>query len=648
MQPKPLASAEEMSPDQQATLKLVKERFEASEKLHRQHRDRWNVWYGLSRNYRRLQRQHAKANTPNDKDTVIQEFRRVFGEELFIPYIYTVIETNVPKVLANDPTILAMPNDPSPEAYLACDPVKRLFERDNKAMGYVQTSQQTARSGLRYGLGVQKEYWELKTRSGKKITAKESEAGFKFEDDKKIVVYEGPRAESIDIFDWFWDPQGHDLKTCDYIIHRSWRKMEYIEKKVAEGKQRRANGDEGGWVELDLQAVKGMGSDTARGEVWSERMQAAGMTNFDTEGNNLHEVWEYHDRENVYTILDRILVVQMAPNPFLHGDFPFQIYRPTLVEHELVGIGEAEPIAHLQYELNTMRGQRRDAATLAMNRGYFYSRGMLNPKSVVTGAGVFVPVTGDPKDAIFPMPFTDIPASGVSEEEALKRDIEMTTGISETVSGGGGTGDETATGRQLVQAAANLRVSQKAKNLFQEVFRVAVPQRRELYRQHLVVPNQSRMIRVEDPNATQEINGKTVPTGYSFVLCGPNEINANIDVEPADGSTEAENSAQKRADVIQLMQAITPFMAEVDQQKVVTYVLQQFGIDQPDSFIKPPGPKPEAIINAVGQALVEAGMPPEQVESVLQAAYSRLEQEPDPEQAEGGGEAPAAPPQAGG
>jgi len=644
---KPLASIEDMSDEQKAVLALVKKRFDASDKLHAQFRDRWNVWYGLSRNYRRLQRQHAQANTPNDKDTVIQEFRRVFGEELFIPYVYTVIETNVPKVLANDPKIMARPNDASEKAYLACDPVKQLFERDNKAMGYVTTSQETARSGLRYGLGVQKEYWELKTRSGKKIVPKESEAGYKLEDDGGIVVYEGPRAESVDIFDFFWDPQAYNLDSADYLIHRSWRKMDYIKKKVEEGHRRRGQGDPGGWVDLDLSAVDGMGSDAARGEVWSDRMQAAGMTSFDTEGNTLHEVWEYHDRDNVYTILDRTLVVQMAPNPFLHGDYPFQVFRPTIMEHEFVGTGEAEPIAHLQYELNTMRGQRRDAATLAMNRGYFYSKGMLNPSKVMTGAGVFVPVIGDPKDAIQPMPFTDIPQSGVSEEEALKRDIEMTTGISETVSGGSGGGDETATGRQLVQAAANVRIEQKAKNFFSEVFRRAVPQRRELYRQHIVKQEQTRTMRVSDPSATQEIGGKTVPTGYSFVSCGPDEINANIEVEPISGSTEAENKAQKRADVTQLVQALTPFMAEIDQPKMLVHVLQEFGLDQPEEMIKTPGPTVEEIIPAIGRALLETGMPEEQIESVLQSAYDFLQQQPE-EQAEGGSEAPAAPEGAGG
>ena len=521
-----LGSPDEHSPEQKAILEKVRKRFDASERLHKSFRDRWNVWYGLSRNYRRLQRQHAQANTPNDKDTVVQEFRRVFGEELFIPYIFTVIETNLPRLLASDPQMSVKPNDAKPETVEACEPIKRLFERDQRKMGYELRLQETVRSGLRYGLGVQKMFWQNKFRKGVKVVPLESSDGYQLKTDQQILVYQGPMAESVDIFDFFWDPIAYDLESCGYVIHRTWRTMEYIEERVQEGKERRAKGENGGWVDLDLEKVKGMGSSTKRGEVWADRMQAAGMSNYQTEGNELHEVWEYHDRDNVYTVLDRELVVQSAPNPFLHGDLPFQIYRPTMVEHEFCGIGEAEPIAHLQYELNTMRGQRRDAATLAMNRGYFYSRGMLNPAKVIAGAGVFVPVTGPPSEAIFPMPFTDLPASGVSEEEALKSDIEMTTGISESSTGGGG--EETATGTQLVQAAANQRIKQKGKNLHPDLLRPATAQMRELYRQHVTdSTTQTQTIRVDDdrtPRATHSSNAaraRSTRTSMSSRSTGP-------------------------------------------------------------------------------------------------------------------------------
>jgi hypothetical protein len=73
-------------------------------------------------------------------------------------------------------------------------------------------------------------------------------------------------------------------------------------------------------------------------------------------------VWEWHDGHRVCTVLDREILVQEAENPCV-GHIPFQVYRPTKVPKQMVGIGEVEPMEHLQRELDTLRSQRRDAAT---------------------------------------------------------------------------------------------------------------------------------------------------------------------------------------------------------------------------------------------------------------------------------------------
>lgn len=630
-----LGSADDMTDEQKTILEFVLKCWDASDKLHKGYRDRWNLYYGLSRNYRKLKHDYNNAS-PRDRDTLMEEFRRVFGQELFIPYIFTVIETIVPRVFATDPAISVKPNNPDDATFEACEPVKRRFEKDAQISSQALRHQETVRSGLRYGLGVQKLWWESKYRSGYQIKPMASQEGFKVEDNERILVFEGPQNLSVDIFDFRWDNNGYDLSSCGYVVHRTFRTMEYIKDRVAEGKERRDQGQEGGWSELDLEKIEGMGSKTARGEVWADRMEAAGMSSFDTSGNELHEVLEYHDRDKIFTILDKQLLVQEGTNPFMHGDFPFQIYRPTLVEHEFVGIGEAEPIAHLQYELNTMRGQRRDAATLAMNRGYFYSRGMLNPKNVVTGIGAFVPVDGDPKEVISPMPFTDLPASGVEEEQALKTDIEMTTGISEATIGS--SGEATATGTQLVQAAANQRIKQKVKNFHNDLLVPETCQKLELYRQHVVTSSQTQSIRVDGSDTPGGQPGE----GYSFVKVGPEQFHADIEVAPVDGSTEAENEAQKRADAVQLVDALSPFMEQLEPAAVAKRVLQMSGVDHPETMLKPPGPSVEDLVTALGKTLQAQGMPEEEIHALLEQVYQQLQAPPELDTGPGGSEAPPA------
>lgn len=630
----PIARKEDLTADQQACLQMVQDRFSYAERFHQQFASRWNTWYGLSRNWRRGQSAFQQANTPNDKDVVIDDLKRTFGQELFIPYCFTVIETNVPRIISRTPRYRALPMKLDETVEQARIPMEKLYERDAARMKYERKLQETVRSGLRYGLGVQKSYWEKKTRSGKKITKRMYEDGQKA-DDSEVVVFEGPQTESVDIFDFFWDPSGYDLDTCDYLIHRTWRSFDYVRKMVAEGRRNREEGKDQGWLDLDLEEARKLASTTGRGEAWAGRYEAAGVSNYDTQGDELFEVWEYHDRDKVVTVLGGKsgLLVQEDINPFLHGDFPFEIYRPTIVEHEFVGVGEVEPIAHLQWELNTMRGQRRDAATVALNRGYFYTRGSLNPEEVTLGAGVFNPVRGDPKDSIFPMPIVDLPASGYQEEAAIKSDIELATAMSESVIGSGA--EETATGTQMVQQAAGLRIKQKARNLHVDLLAPEAKKRKAIYEQFVVAFGQTQTVRVEDP---------TTPTGYAYLEVTPEMFAAPLEMVPVDGSTEADDPAQKKHDAGELATALAPFAEKLKTPELIKRILSQYDIENPDEWINE-GPTPDEAAGQMAQQVAgkfadvmdQAGIDPELAEQILEAVQGQMAAE---QEQGGGGPAP--------
>jgi hypothetical protein len=615
-----IGSPEDLTDQQRKTLALVKRKWESAEKLHAQYRPKWEVFYGLSRNYRRLQTARSQASTPRDQDTVMDLFRRVFGTELFIPYVFTVIETNVPRILASGPRMNVLPLDHQAEE--SCPRLRHLYKRDADLIDYDTTLQEVARSGLRYGLGVMKTFWEEQWALKPTVETKYLGLSSKVVT-KRTCSHAGPQAEAVDIFDFRWDPAAKNIATSSYVIHRTWRSFEYIKEMVEAGRKRQAKGDTGGWFDLDLDKVKGMSSDRRRSDVMAGRMQAAGMDQFDssmTDGE--HEVWECHDGgTKVYTVLDQQLLVQDASNPYNHCEIPFQIYRPTLMEHEFVGIGEVEPLAHLQYELNMMRGQRRDAATLALNAGYFYQVGSLDPSKLVTGPGVFNPVFGNPSESIQQMPFRDIPQSGVSEEQALKGDIELTSGLSESSMGTGG--EETATGTQLVQAAANLRVKQKTKNLSKQLIAPAGRQWDSLYEQHILdEKTDSRSVRVEDGKDRSELGG------YNFIKVSPEDARANVEIVPDESSMEPDDPQQKRNDARELVTSLAPFAEVLDLPVVLKYVLTQYGIEAPEDWIKsqtpPPAQDPAQIVSAIGAALQQAGVEPELVEEAMQRALQQL------------------------
>lgn len=612
----PIKSKDDLTDEEKSKLEFVLKEFSRADRLHALLRQRWNLYYGLYRNYRKLGND-LKTASPRDRDTVSQEFVRVFGAELFIPYAFATVETVLPRILSSNPRMLVLPKNSQAEA--AIEPVRATFERDQAAINYEMKLQDICRSGLMYGMGWGKTYWEKKYRKGRKFERRLLEDGDQIKEDDRKLVYEGPQVEAPDIFDMFWDPAGKDVDTCGFIIHRTWRTTEYVANMVKCGH----------WTDVDLESVKSMVGDADRGGIWSDRMEAAGIRSSDQGGSNLHEVLEYHDRSKVYTVLNRAILVQDKQNPHHHGDLPFQLYRPTRVPSEMQGIGEIEPIAHLQFELNTMRSQRRDAATLALNRGYFYQKGMLQPKDMIMGPGAVVPVMGDPREAIYPMPIQDIPSSSVSEEEALKSDIVLTSGISEQVAGTNTPlSSTTATEAQMIQTAASERIKLKAKNLMAETIKTGAAQWRALYIQK--VPEKEAEMRIPDT---------TTPSGYSFVKVSRKDFE-NTDVIPDAGSIAPENEAEKRSNAIQFTQALAPFIERIKPEKIIEHVLEQYGIRNAESWLQEEQPEQPAGPPQPGQeqpspdgAPVDQGQMPEQGPPAEQPApeQPQLDQDGQPD-----------------
>jgi hypothetical protein len=119
------------------------------------------------------------------------------------------------------------------------------------------------------------------------------------------------------------------------------------------------------------------------------------------------------------TVLDRQALVQDAENPCV-GMLPFQVYRPTKVPKQMVGIGEIEPIQHLQRELDTLRSQRRDAATLALCAGYAYDDGAIDEEDLVFGPAAAIRSATRGSRTRSCRSRSDVPGTGYQEEQVIR------------------------------------------------------------------------------------------------------------------------------------------------------------------------------------------------------------------------------------
>lgn len=595
---KPFATEHDQPPEFRAALKRVREDKELAERARKPYIERWNEFYGLHRNYSR----YAKALTEGEagRDEIFDSAKREFGAQLFIPYVFGVIETMVPRVLSENPRLVVKARSLQ-LGYERAEAVRKLFEERQNEIDYALKLTPVARRGLKYGLGVAKTLWDREEHT---FTSIERGIFGQRKVGQKTDVIEGPDMDDVDQDDFFWDPPAKNIKTCRFAIHRTWRDFRYIRERV----------ESGDWLPIDLERVKGMGSDTDRGTMLRERAVAAGLKGFDTNLGRLHEVLEWHDGDQVVTVLDNQLVVQMAPSPFSHRQLPFQIYRPTMQEGEFVGMGEIEPIVDLQYELNTLRSQRRDNATMVLQKVVAYAEGLLDPDDLIWRPGQAIPVFGSPDEVLKELGFSDIPHSGYQEELAIKADLEFASGIAETVAGAGGNAKSagTATGIQFVQAAADVRVRSKTKMLTRETGKHISAQWLELYRQHTLSDREVII---------------TAPSGPELIRVTPEDFDLVQAVVPEDGSMAAENLPQKRNDSLALFN-LTRGNEVVDQRRAMRHLLEAFDVPDAEEWIVPEQEVANpAVMQVVGEALRDtlqrAGMEPEQAEQLALAAMEQ-------------------------
>jgi hypothetical protein len=575
-------------------VQIVDRAYQRAEPEHRTFRGKAEEFYRLYRGFTDF-REHARDF--RDRDAAVSAAVSEWGAELFIPFIYSTIETIIPRMVAKGPRMLVVPRDE--QAFGNVRNMKIVVDAQCKQIGYEIVLQVIAKDGLIYGIGVGKTRWKYEKRL--QVRAEPSPLNpslFVEGQPRDVVAYDDAVAERVDPFDFMWDPNGDDIPTVEYVIHRLWRSPAQVARNVKLGIWRAQENDpECPWTLEDLLNSRAR---TQRSDVWDQRLSAEGYNTQGQRQDGLHEVWEFHDGTQVVSVLDATYPVQAGPNPSGQATIPFQVYRPTVVGGRFIGISEVEPIRHLQYEINTLRSQRRDAATLSLMRTFAYNETAVDADDLVFGPNMAIPVNGDPRDFLFPIPVPELPASSYREEQAIISDIERTSGISDPVTGGDTGASETATGVQLVQAAATMRIQNKARLLETQII---VPQGFEF-----VALNQRRILtdRVLAISAEPDPNNPTVPA-WKMVKIGPKELMGRMAVEVEGGSTAPENVPQQRAD----SQALVALSQDprLNGEKLLIRALQLLGIDQPEGYVKPTVAQVPA--DQIQAFLAQLGIPPE-------------------------------------
>lgn len=507
-------------------------KFLSSESWRSQHQSKWERFYTLAQSF-------------------VQREKGEWGSKVFVPLIFTTIQTILPRLVAQLPEPIVAPVGPEDE--VGASEMEELLKWCAEQSGLFFQLVTAFDSALTYGTGILKvtpskkvhtrrkrqDIMEPVTQAAPMIdpetqaplmgpdgqavmdqvqTGQERPTGRSQMVEEEIVSYVGPMAECLPLMAVFVDPMSTSFEDAEYVIHRSFKPKSWVDVRIKSGFFVKPDY----FDERDLSA--------ALDDPTQRLMSSVGLGGAVTEEDRV-EVWECWYRDGVViTTLNRRIIVRVVNNPFDHGEFPFIRIIDHLRPHEFYGDGEVTHLEGVQDLINALTNQRVDNVRLVLEKVFYGSEDAIKDRrDLKLYPGAFIPVnTGDlPLDQVFrPLDMGDVTNSSYNEVEFWKGIAEQVSGVSPYQTGtDGGAQNDTATGVALISEQGNTRFTMKLK--MAELTGIQA-----LYRQYGALIQQF------------------MPDDFVLRIVGPDGVTTFKQVEPAaiygafDYDIEGESSAQ--------------------------------------------------------------------------------------------------------
>lgn len=278
---------------------------------------------------------------------------------------------------------------------------------------------------------------------------------------ERVTTFDGPNYRSIDLLDFYPAPNFRNVFDMPWVIVRYYLDIDEVDFLATK---------EGGRV-FDRSEVERLKRDGALARGRSDEML---LRRFETRTGysdssrfmdkwsrpvEIIEMWGRIPRSLagpigstnvVISVANDGFLLRAAENPFHHQLKPFTIHQPTPDPHYFYAPGKAEVAQKMQITINRIVNQLLDAGDLTIHPMFMYNRNRgINPRNLVAGPGRVFPTDGDPREALFPIPFNMSGMQiGAGQIEMLWRFLQMGTGVQEDtimgLAGGGGSDRQTA------------------------------------------------------------------------------------------------------------------------------------------------------------------------------------------------------------
>lgn len=424
------------------TLNRVTDDFSKSKAFQQPWLDKFVEWYKLYRSY-------ADPST-------FREGR----SHLFIPYVFHIIETQVPRLvntLVNTrPFVQTQPlGYPSPERERRAKKMNLLLDYQFQVkIRFVMLVTDVIKAALMYGTAITRQGWRYE-RKEIPVRVPMRELGVELRTRERVmqdrVVHDEPFVRNVPIWDFFFDPSSTSIDDCRYVIERQW--MDYSEIVQLEET-----------LGVDFKSMEELKRDARSGSSAgdSSNPHLDSIARSATGDNNKRgiEVLHYWTNDRYVVVANQKFTLCSMENPYDHGKKPYSKWVDIPLPNEFYGMGEAEAVEDLQEELNVTRNQRIDNVSLIINKMFKVRRSaQIDGQQLIAAPGGFVEV--DEMDDVAELQFTDVTNSAYNEEERIKLDMDVVSGVNDTQRGTFAQRRETATTMNILANAGAERFKLK-------------------------------------------------------------------------------------------------------------------------------------------------------------------------------------------
>ena len=497
----------------------------------------------------------------------ITETKRADGANLFIPYIYNIIETALPKILGSvfeaKPfiTYKAVGKDDTQKGEVLTNLV---YYQMKQLMKAATRFYEIYKSALMYGTAYSKQTWKYKEKDV--VERKIQEQEIQMDDGTvvkvplrvpmkaKKVIYDAPDMKNIPIESLFFDPAYSDMDESPYIIHEFFKPMHELKMGEKEGYYKNTD------------------------KISEEKQDGPLKARYDSSGlliGDMHEgvrIWEYWTDDWLVTVANKNTVIRVEENPYYHRGKPFVKWATVLMPNEWYGKSVIETLIDLQAELNTIRNQRIDNVSLAINRMFLIAKASgIDVDQLKSRPNGYIEVDDVDKD-IRELEVKDVTSNAYRDEEIIKTDMDVTSGVHNQDRGQASERRETATVASLLSSASSERFRMQVMLMEEDSLTALGRQLAELNKQFL--DDETFILITGD-------NGKMEQQVVNF-----DDIDIDYDVIASGTATDATvNKEVRKGQLIQLLN-VAINNPNVNQTELLKQIFKEFDFKNFEDMIQ--------------------------------------------------------------